>query len=137
MAKRPSFQFYPADWRSDPDLRMCSGPARGLWLEMLCLMHEGEPYGFLTRRGEGMSDDALARLYGEPVTDVTRWREELRANDVYSVTPDGLIFSRRMVRDEALRETRAQAGHKGGEHGVKGGRPKKQKPLTGKGSTDA
>lgn len=127
MGKRPSFQFYPSDWRTDPGLRLCSGPARGLWIEMLCLMHEGEPYGHLTLGGEPISDARLARLHGEPVNDVVAWREELRDCGVYSTTATGVIFSRRMLRDEDLRELRAKSGQKGAEHGQKGGRPPKQK----------
>ena len=43
----PWMKFYTADWRSDPALRMCSMAARGLWVEMICLMHEATPYGQL------------------------------------------------------------------------------------------
>lgn len=136
MSKRPSFQFYPSDWRTDPDLRLCSTPARGLWIEMMCLMHEGEPYGHLTRQGAPLPIAALARLCGEQLEDVERWLAELDQNRVYSVTIDGVIFSRRMVRDEDLRERRANSGHlgaehghKGGSHGKKGGRPRKNKTV--------
>ncbi|WP_336974202.1 hypothetical protein [Sphingobium aromaticiconvertens] len=137
MAKRPSFQFYPSDWRTDVGLRLCSGPARGLWIEMLCMMHEGEPYGHLTLGGEAISDTRLARLHGEPEAEVTRWREELRVNNVYSITSGGVIFSRRMIRDEQLRELRASSGQKGAEHGKKGGRPPKPKtPKSKDGGND-
>lgn len=48
----PWMKFYPADWRADPGLRMCSGCcARGMWMEMLCLMHEAMPRGFLKLAG--------------------------------------------------------------------------------------
>ena len=39
-AARPWMKWYPADWRSDPGLRMCSFAARGLWADLLALMHE-------------------------------------------------------------------------------------------------
>ena len=45
--KRPSFQFYPSDWLRDTALRSCSMGARGLWMDMICYMHEGNPYGYL------------------------------------------------------------------------------------------
>lgn len=45
--KRPAFQFYPGDWLRSTDLRSCSVGARGLWIDMICLMHEGTPYGHL------------------------------------------------------------------------------------------
>lgn len=133
MSKRPAFQFYPGDWRTDPGLRLCSIGARGLWIEMMCLMHEGEPYGHLTVQGRAIEPRSLARLVSEPVAAVKRWLAELGENEVYSLTDAGVLFSRRMVRDEAIREARAAGGnagaahgHKGGSHGAKGGRPKKQ-----------
>lgn len=135
MSKRPAFQFYPSDWRTDQDLRGCSAAARGLWADMLCLMHDGEPYGHLTDLGLPMLPETLAKLTGEAVRDVRKWLAELRGRRVFSETEDGVIFSRRMVRDEAVREARAaggpaggEHGYKGGHHGAKGGRPKGPKP---------
>ena len=46
------FKFYPSDWRADPALRMCSIAARGLWMEMLCVMHEATPRGSLLINGK-------------------------------------------------------------------------------------
>lgn len=140
MSKRPSFQFYPPDWRNDPGLRLCSMAARGLWIEMMCLMHEGEPYGHLTLQGRPLAPDSLSRLVGESPAQVKRWLRELADNEVYSVAGDGSLFSRRMVRDEELRDRRAAGGeaggkhgNKGGSHGSKGGRPAKPKtPHDGK-----
>lgn len=43
--KRPAFQFYPADWRMDSNLRRCSHAARGAWMDILCILHDSEEYG--------------------------------------------------------------------------------------------
>lgn len=43
--KRPSFQFYPADWRNNAKLRRCSEGARGAWVDILCLLHDLDEYG--------------------------------------------------------------------------------------------
>ncbi len=40
IMKLPSFQFYPGDWMKDPSLRSVSLEARGLWMDMLCLLFE-------------------------------------------------------------------------------------------------
>jgi hypothetical protein len=45
--KRPSFQFYPADWRNNAKLRRCSWAARGVWIELMGLMHDSDEYGLL------------------------------------------------------------------------------------------
>lgn len=135
--KRPAFQFYPGDWRTDAGLRLCSIAARGLWIEMMAVMHDGEPYGHLTLQGRMIDPEMLGRLVGESVGTIKRLIAELERNEVFSRTDAGVIFSRRMVRDEDARERRAaggaagaEHGHKGRSHGVKGGRPKKEKtPL--------
>lgn len=43
--KRPSFQFYPADWQANSNLRRCSFEEKGIWLEVICLLHDQERYG--------------------------------------------------------------------------------------------
>lgn len=132
VVKRPSFQFYPADWRKDPALAACSLAARGLWMELLCIAHESERYGYLSINGKAMTPAQLARIVGETPALVTKLLREIEDAGVLSRTEDGIIFSRRMVRDEELRNIRAANGVKGAEHGkkgashgVKGGRPVK------------
>lgn len=130
--KRPSFQFYPADWRRDAALQSCSVSARGLWIELMCVMHDCEPYGVLAVNGRAMSPAQLARLVGEQEKVIVRLLAELEDAGVCSRDEEGRLFSRRMVKDEGVREARAagghagaEHGHKGGEHGKKGGRPRK------------
>lgn len=45
--KRPSFQFYVGDWQSNSNLRRCTFAEKGIWLDVMCLMHDGEQYGVL------------------------------------------------------------------------------------------
>lgn len=45
MSKRPAFQFYPADWKNNANLRRCSEGARGAWMDILCLLHDLDEYG--------------------------------------------------------------------------------------------
>src|SRR5260363_9427 len=101
--KRPSFQFYHAEWRKDSALQSCSIAARGLWIEMMCIMHECEPYGYLSINGHAMNAAQLARLVGE-----------FEKAGVFSRTETGCIYSRRMVNDERIRTVRAESGKLGG-----------------------
>lgn len=132
--KRPAFQFYPADWRKDMALQSCSVAARGLWMDMLCIAHECEPYGHLTVNGKAMSAAQIGRHTGLTERECQRLIAELDDAGVSSRTEDGTIYSRRMVRDEDLRQRRAEGGKagsehgaKGAEHGHKGGRPPKER----------
>lgn len=111
-AKRPAYQWYPGDFRRDTALQACSFEARALWREMLDLMHDGEPYGHLTAGGVPIAAADLARMVGKPLAAVSRWMAEMEARRVFSRTEDGIIYSRRMVRDERNRMVRAAGGPK-------------------------
>lgn len=118
--KRPSFQFYPADWRKDAALQSCSISAQGLWVNAMCIAHECEPYGHLTVNNKPMTTAQVGRLVGLSVKDCERLIAELEGAGVLSRMADGGMFSRRMVRDEDLRNRRANGGIAGSEHGKKG-----------------
>jgi hypothetical protein len=125
--KRPSFQFYPADWKNNSKLRRCSEAARGAWVDILCLLNDCDEYGVcrwpLTE---------LARAAGVPL----KLAKELAAKDVlkgadkgardYSFAPrhagkegqpvvlvvvgDGPCwYCSRFVRDEYVRQRRGQS----------------------------
>ena len=114
----PWMKFYPADWRADPRLRMCSLAARGLWIDLIAYMHEGEPYGYLTIDGAPPSLSGIAALVGRPLGEVRKALAELEALQVFSrdasAVYSGAIFSRRMVRDRVKAETDRTNGQRGG-----------------------
>lgn len=112
--KRPAFQFYPGDWLRATELRSCSVGARGLWIDMICLMHEGSPYGHLMVGDKVIHPHNLARMVGGTIAEVDGWLSELEQSCVFSRTADGCIYSRRMVRDEEIRSARAAGGILGG-----------------------
>src|SRR3990167_6512637 len=114
-AKRePWSKFYWADWRGDPALRMCSLAARGLWMEMLSVMHEGEPYGHLTVKGQAPTDQQLAIMVGATLPETRRLRQQLADAGVPDISEDGIWSSRRMVRDHHRRTVNRQNGLDGG-----------------------
>ncbi|MEN9671037.1 MAG: hypothetical protein RL018_1314 [Pseudomonadota bacterium] len=112
--KRPSFQFYPSDWLRDTALRSCSTGARGLWMDMICFMHEGSPYGHLKVGDKVILPSNLARMVGDSAEVVADWLLELSQAGVYETNDEGVIYSKRMIRDENLRQIRAAGGSKGG-----------------------
>lgn len=107
----PWLKFYPTDWRADPALRMCSLAARGLWMEMLCIMHEASPYGSLRVNGRPVTERQLSSLAGGEVGDLLT---ELEDAGVFSREADGTIFSRRMQRDAEKTAKDKANGRKGG-----------------------
>jgi len=112
--RQPWLKFYPRDWRGDQALRICSLAARGLWMEMLAIMHEADPYGHLVINGRPVSDTQLAALVGTSQDHVCELKNELEAAGVYSVSRGGVIYSRRMTRDEKKARTARKNGKTGG-----------------------
>lgn len=125
---RPWMKFYPADWQADPALRSCSLAARGLWIEMLCIMQKAEPVGRLTINGNPPSTASLAVLTGSSVGVVVKGLRELETAGVFSREGD-VIFSRRMVRDEERTERDKANGSKGGNPRLKAGVNPPDKPT--------
>ena len=87
--KRPSFQFYPSDWLRDTGLRVCSVAARGLWIDMICHMHEGNPYGYLKVNQKVILPANLAVIVGVSVEVVESLFDELEEAGVFSRDDDG------------------------------------------------
>lgn len=125
--RRPSFQFYPADWRNNANLRRCSWEARGVWVEVMGLMHDSDIYGVLH-----WPLKEIAQALGAPVKlvqelaskGVMKGRDKGLA-EAFVYTPrsgrkdgepvvlvasqDGPIwYSSRMVKDEYLRSVRGE-----------------------------
>jgi DNA-binding Lrp family transcriptional regulator len=118
--KRPAFQFYPADWRKDVELQSCSMAAQGLWINVMCLAHECEPYGHLTINGKAMSAAQLGRQVGLSAKECEALLNELVDAGVARKTDEGVIYSKRMVSDERLRSVRAESGRLGGNPALVG-----------------
>lgn len=133
--KRPASQYYWGEWLSDKALQSCSLAARGMWHEMNCWMHQSDPYGHLYLAGLPISTEKLANLLRISKSSCKKLLKELEDSGVFSRDENGAIFSRRMVRDEALRQRRAAGGEAGAEHGVKGAEHGKKggRPSTGRG----
>jgi 5-methylcytosine-specific restriction endonuclease McrA len=121
-------KFYPADWRADAMLRLCSIAARGLWAEMMCIMHEAERYGSLLVNGRRIDKKQLAGLAGISERECTTLLFELEGNGVFSRDEDGTIYSRRMRRDHEKAEKAIRDGLKGGHPDIRRGTvPKDQR----------
>jgi hypothetical protein len=142
--KRPAFQFYPSDWLRDTALRSCSAGARGLWMDMICYMHEGTPYGHLKVNQKVILADNLARMCGLTLQETEGYLAELSDAGVFETDAAGCIYSRRMVRDEEVRNARAAGGILGGNPALTSGKVNhkvggkdKQKPTPSSSSSSS
>lgn len=69
--KRPSFQFYPADWLHNAKLRRANFAGRGVWMDCMCVFHDGDEYGLVR-----WPLKELARVIGCKISDLTSLREK-------------------------------------------------------------
>lgn len=92
-------KFWPSDWQNDAALSTCSIGARGLWISMICVMHEAETYGHMEVNGKPANTRQIAALARISEKEAARLIAELEDAGVFSRADDGSIYSRRMVRD--------------------------------------
>lgn len=126
--KRPSFQFYPADWSGNTNLRRCSHQEKGVWIDVMCLMHDSNEYGILRwplgeiAKAIGCSSAMLRKLV---VRNVLKGVDSGQCDPFIYVPRSGGVngdpvaliqgqpgpiwYSSRMVRDEYVRQHRGES----------------------------
>lgn len=103
MGKLPFLQLYPGDWLGDT-VSGCCLEAQGLWLRMMFLMHTSERYGYLSQNGSPIPHGSVARRCGCTPEQYESLLAELVNAGVPSLSDEGIVYSRRMVRDEQKRQ---------------------------------
>jgi hypothetical protein len=106
--------FYTNDWLEEPGLKLSSLAARGLWIDMLCIMSAAHPRGYLKMNGKPITIPQLAIIVRSNVDEVTRLLTELGEHCVLSRNSEQVIYSRRIVRDEKIRQQNSRNGKRGG-----------------------
>lgn len=107
MAKLPWMKFHSGDWLKDPALSICSPATRGIWIDLICAMHEFGQSGELQ-----YTADQLARLARCSTAELTRAIDELKntqtADILLHVTlgnTNVTVVNRRMKREHKSRES--------------------------------
>lgn len=109
MAGIPWMKFYPADWIKDPALSMCSPATRGIWIDLICAMHQADDATLkstpakLARLARCLPDEmlaALSELADEGAADVAFGCDMSRACHA-----DVTVTSRRVGRDIKARKS--------------------------------
>ena len=116
MTKSPGFWFFTGDWMKDPELRFCSIFARGLLVDLLCILFEAKEQGYASNPdGTPRTDDQIAdAVSGGSRDDKLAALAELERSGVLSRDNRGVLFSRRIARLSELSAARKQNGSKGG-----------------------
>ena len=116
MAKSPGFWFFTGDWMKDPELRFCSIFARGLLVDLLCILHEAKEQGYASNPdGTPRTDEQIVdAISGGSREEKLAGLGELERSGVLSRDNRGVLFSRRVARLAELSRERKQNGSKGG-----------------------
>lgn len=141
--RRPSFQFYPADWLGNSNLRRCTHAEKGAWIDVLCLMNDSDEYGLLRwplnelAQAIGAQVEILHALIAKGVMRgaedaeceafIYTPRHGRKNGDPVTLIPvqrGPVWYSSRMVRDEYVRQHRGDSSRFGAAGEREGEGPK-------------
>jgi hypothetical protein len=95
-------KFFWTDWNNDPALNLCSHINQYLWFKMLGIAAQHDPQGYVAVNNRGLNPEDIARIIGWDIDVVKAGVNELDKAGVFSRNSEGIIFSRRMVRDAEM-----------------------------------
>lgn len=87
------FKFDYEQWLTDSKHRALSINARGLWIQILCMLWESERVGYLMKDGVSIQVEDLAKATNSTEIEVERCIFELEAHRFLSETEDGTFYS--------------------------------------------
>lgn len=103
--KLPYIPLFTGDWRKDPALTLCTPATRGVWIDLLCAMHD------LDRSGELRGTlDEIARLARCSTVDAAQALTDLqnkRAAEITERNGEYIVRNRRMYRESERRKSNA------------------------------
>jgi hypothetical protein len=112
MSKFPHMPLYTGDWLKDPDLSFCMPATRGVWIDLLCAMHERGRLGELRGTTEQLA--RLARCSTVELEAALTDLQSTNAADVEKRNGSWVIANRRMRKEHDIRLKRQDAGSIGG-----------------------
>lgn len=105
---RPWMKLHTRDWLDNKELRRCSPMSRAILADLMCLAHEGVPYGHLSDKVGPLSCEYMAARCVVSLRVFHKAIVELKTNDRIAQESD--LFIPRMVSDEDIRVRRAAGG---------------------------
>lgn len=108
--KLPYLQFFIGDWIKDPKLSLCTPATRGVWIDLLCAMHELDRAGEL--RG---TTEQLARLARCSPVELEAALTDLQTSEaagVHQRNGGWVLVNFRMKRKAEISAIRATSGSK-------------------------
>jgi hypothetical protein len=119
---QPYLPLYVKDFQTDEKLLECSAAATGIYIRLLCIMHQSSEYGTILLKQKDKQNEStclnfackLLRFMPYEQDVIFNGLQELVDNDVIQMTSSKLS-QKRMVKDNLISVKRAAAGRKGGK----------------------
>ena len=113
------FKFYPQDWLTDVELRSCSSAARGTLIDLMCLAHRRDDYGYFMDDQEPETRKRIAKCLSITRRTFDNHLTYLIQMQRICVADDGRLFIKRMVRDAEYTKQQSTFGTHGGNPTLK------------------
>ena len=120
----------------DPGIRALNRTEEFIWWKMCCLMQESEVPGYLILAGKPTPLEVIAKASKSEVHEVKAVLKRLAELKIYSRDKRGIIFCRRMVRDEDYRAKASKFGKKGGNPALVSPKTSEPKGIKSHGGQD-
>ena len=117
MAK-PKFPFSIKWWSSNKILRTLSASEKGVLLELMLLMMDGDEYGVATRDGLLYTIEAISLKTGLTMEEIKLSLPVLQEKKIIIINKKNALASSYMINDMNIREMRTEIGRKGGNPGL-------------------
>ena len=122
LTNQPYIPLYVRDWLTSNKLKVCSLPAHGLMINIMCIMHKEDEYGTLSLKQNFKRDEDsrfnfasyLARLLPFTQEEILPSLQELLDEKILYMDED-CLYCNRMIDDATRSKTNANNGGKGGK----------------------
>ena len=121
LRNQPYLPLYVKDFLTDEKLIECSAESTGVYIRLMCIMHNAQNYGQL-KLGDKYNDQDIVKNYSNMLTRQMPYTYEVIYKSLQELLRENVIFfmkntltQKRMFNDGLLSQERAKAGKIGGK----------------------
>lgn len=122
LRNQPYLPLYVKDFLTDEKLIECSAETTGVYIRLMCIMHNAQDYGQL-KLSDKYNDKDIIKNYADMLTKQMPYSYEVIYRSLEELLREKVVFfmkniltQKRMYNDGILSRNRAKAGSIGGKH---------------------
>ena len=113
------FKLDAETWLSDPKLRMVSATAKGIWIDLICMCHLSEKYGFLIINDSKMNQKQIKNALKLNQNEMKHFNKLVEFG-IIRQDEEGFFYCHKLLKDKDYSEQQAEHGRKRGRSKPKG-----------------